>query len=76
MSYVLTGVAFVVVCIAMFAWRMFRDAPTVVSGEPTPTEVRGPTGLATGGYSGLTAGVDGGAAGGGGGGGGGGAGAS
>ena len=64
MSYVLTGMAFVVVCIALFAWRMFRDAPTVVSGEPTPSETRGPTGLATGDYSGLTAGADGGSAGG------------
>ena len=59
MSYVLTGIAFAVVCIAMFAWRMISDAPTVVSGEPTPSEIKGPTGLATGEYSGLTAGVGG-----------------
>ena len=59
MIYVLTGVAFVVVCIVMFAWRMVGDAQTVVSGEPTPSEIRGPTGLATGDYSGLTAGVGG-----------------
>ena len=67
MSYVFTGIIFVVVCIALFAWRMVRDAPTVVSGEPTPSEIRGPTGLATGDYSGLTAGVDGSAGGDGGG---------
>ena len=59
MSYVLTGIIFVVVCIALFAWRMVRDASTVVSGEPVQPELRGPTGLETGSYSGLTAGVDG-----------------
>lgn len=67
MSYVLTGILFVVVCIALFAWRMIKDAPTVVSGEPIPSEIRAPTGLATGDYSGLTAGVGGSAGGDGGG---------
>ena len=64
MSYVLTGIIFVVVCIALFAWRMVRDAPTVVRGEPTPSAIRGPTGLATGDYSGIAAGADGSSAGG------------
>ncbi len=64
MSYVVTGIAFVIVCIALFVWRMIRDAPTVVSGEPVQPELRGPTGLATGDYSSLVAGADGGAGGG------------
>lgn len=64
------------VCVAPFAWRILRDAPTVVSGEPVQPELRGPTGLATGDYSGLAAGADGGPADGDGGGGGGGAGLS
>lgn len=63
MSYVATGIAFVVVCIALFVWRMISDAPFVVRGEPVPTELRGPTGLA-GDYSGLAAGADGGVSGG------------
>ena len=69
MSYVLTGIAFVVVCIVLFAWRMVADSPSVVSGEPIKPELRGPTGLATGDYSGIAAGYDGASAGGEGGGG-------
>ncbi|RYC29097.1 hypothetical protein D3273_25820 [Lichenibacterium minor] len=63
MSYVATGIAFVVVCIALFVWRMISDAPSVVRGEPVPSELRGQAGLA-GDFSGLAAGADGGAGGG------------
>lgn len=60
MTYVVTGIVFVVVCISLFAWRMMRDAPTIVSGEPVQPELGGPTGLATGDQSGIPAGADGG----------------